>query len=308
MSTIQAMELFVWSVRQGSFSGASRRAGLSPASVSRHIAQLEASLGVQLLNRTSRKLALTEAGQAYFARIEPALESIREAEAAAVAFQATPSGTLRVQSRTMFGLRIVAPLIPRFQALYPSVRVDLRLTEQPVNLTAAEFDVEFCIGQPPDSSLKQRLILASERYLVASPAYLSRMPPLLQPGDVMAHACLTYWLGPEEPVWKFFADGHLDEIAVRSAFSSNNGEVLRTLAMLGHGIALLDDYTVRPDLDAGRLVRLLATHRVTNTQFRGGIYAVYHNSGFVPAKLQAFLDFLSAKSTIQLAYAASASL
>jgi DNA-binding transcriptional LysR family regulator len=298
------MELFVWSVRQGSFSGASRQAGLSPASVSRHIAQLEASLGVQLLNRTSRKLALTEAGQAYFERIEPALESIREAKAAAGAFQATPSGTLRVHSRMMFGIRIIGPLIPCFQALYPSVRVELRLTEQPANLTVEELDVEFCIGQPPDSSLRQRLILASERFLVASPAYLSRMPPLSQPSDVMAHACLTYRLGPEEPVWRFLADGRLDEIAVPSAFSTNNGEVLRTLAMLGHGIALLDDYTVQPDIDAGRLVRLYSAHRVTNTQFRGGIYAVFHDSGFVPAKLQAFLDFLSAKTTIQLAYAA----
>jgi DNA-binding transcriptional LysR family regulator len=249
MSTLQAMELFVWSVRQGSFSGASRRAGLSPASVSRHIAQLEASLGVQLLNRTSRKLALTEAGQAYFERIKPALESIRGAKAAAGAFQATPSGTLRVHSRMMFGIRIIAPLIPRFQALYPSVRVELRLAEQPSNLTVEEFDVEFCIGQPPDSSLKQRLILASERFLVASPAYLSRMPPLSQPSDVMAYACLTYWLGPEEPVWRFLADGRLEEIVVPSAFSTNNGEVLRTLAMLGHGIALLDDRGGRGNSD-----------------------------------------------------------
>ncbi|MBN9564135.1 MAG: LysR family transcriptional regulator [Alphaproteobacteria bacterium] len=304
MSTLQAMELFVWSVRRGSFSGAGRRAGLSPASVSRHIAQLEASLGVQLLNRTSRKLALTDAGRAYFERIEPALQTIREAGSAAGAFQATPTGTLRVHSRTMFGTRIIAPLIPRFQAIYPAVRIELRLAERPANMTVEEFDVELRIGLPPDSSLKQRLILPSERILVASPAYLDQMPQVARPQDLLAHRCLTYRLGPDEPVWRFLAGGRLDELVVPSGFSTNNGEVLRTLAVLGHGIALLDDYTVQPDIDAGRLVRLLATHRVTNSEFREGIYAIFHDAEFVPAKLQAFLDFLCAKGTVRLAYAA----
>lgn len=211
---------------------------------------------MQLLDRTSRKLVLTDAGRAYFERIEPALQTIREAGAAAGAFQATPSGTLRVHSRTMFGTRIIAPPIPRFQALYPSVRVELRLAGRPANLTREEIDIELRIGLPPDSSLKQRLILASERILVASPAYLDRMPPVACPQDVLVHRCLTYRLGPDEPVWRFLADGTLEEMVVPSAFSTNNGEVLRTLAALGHGIALLDDYTVQPDIDAGRLVRL----------------------------------------------------
>ncbi len=287
------MELFVASVRAGSFSEAGRRAGLSPASVSRHIAQLEDGLGVQLLNRTSRKLMLTDAGRAYFERIEPALRTIREADITAGAYQSTPSGTLRVHSRTMFGIRVIAPLVPRFQALYPAIRIELRLSEQPANIADEHYDVEFRIGLPPDSSLKQRLVLASERILVASPDYLARRPAPARPADLAAHDCLTYWLGPEDVVWRFLRGDQLDEIVVESSFTTNNGEVLRTLALLGHGIALLDDYTVQPDLDAGRLVRLLADHRVTNTRFRQGIYAIFHDAAFVPPKVQAFLDFLT---------------
>ena len=125
MSRLQAMELLVATVREGSFSAAGRRAGLSPASVSRHIGELEATLGVQLLNRTTRHLSLTEAGKIYAQRVEQILHSIEDAEAAALALQKTPRGTLRVHSRTMFGTTVLTPLLPRFQKHYPELKVEL---------------------------------------------------------------------------------------------------------------------------------------------------------------------------------------
>src|SRR4051812_18431431 len=129
MRRLQAMELFVSAVRLGSLSAAGRRAGLSPAAVSRQVAALEATLGTQLMQRSSRHLALTEAGREYVARLEPILQDIAAAEAAAAALQMTPRGTLRVHSRTMFGLRVVTPLIPAFQLRYPELHVELRLAE-----------------------------------------------------------------------------------------------------------------------------------------------------------------------------------
>jgi DNA-binding transcriptional LysR family regulator len=286
------MELFVSAVREGSLSAAGRRAGLSPASVSRQVAALEAALNVQLLNRTSRTLALTDAGREYLARLEPILQNLAEAEAAAAALQTTPRGTLRVHSRLMFGMRVVAPLIPAFQARYPELRVELRLAEHPARLAEEELDIDLRIGAPPDAQLMQRLLLRSERVLVAGPDYLARMPPVVAPRDLLAHHCLTYWLGPEDVVWRFLADGALEEVSIAARFSSNNGEVLREMALAGHGIALLDDYTVRRELEAGRLVRLLPHLRVTNTGFDLGIYAVFRQTSLLPAKTRAFLDFL----------------
>jgi DNA-binding transcriptional LysR family regulator len=293
MSRLQAMELFVGAVREGSFSAAGRRAGLSPASVARHVSMLEADLGVQLLNRTSRSLALTEAGQAYYARVQQILQDIQEADDAATALQSTPRGLLRVHSRMMFGMRVVTPLIPAFQARFPELRVELRLSERPAHLPEQEFDIDLRIGPSPDSSLKQRLVLCSERILVASPDYLATRPAVAAPRDLPAHRCLTYSAGPEDVVWRFTRGGGVEELSMSSGFSTNNGEVLRQLAIAGHGVALLDDYTVRRDLEAGRLSRLLPDWRVTNSvHFGSGIYAVFHQSKLMPAKTRAFLDFL----------------
>ena len=292
MRRLQAMELFVSAVREGSFSAAGRRAGLSPAAVSRQIAALEASLGTQLLNRTSRSLALTEAGREYLARLEPILQDIAAAEAAAAALHATPRGTLRLHSRTMFGMRVVAPLIPAFQARYPELRVELRLAERPARLAEDDVDIDLRIGAPPEGQLMQRLLLRSERMLVASPDYLARQPPVCAPRDLLVQDCLTYWVGPEDVTWRFLAEGELLELAIAARFTSNNGEVLRQLALAGHGIALLDDYTVRDELAAGRLVRLLPGWQVTNSSFEVGIYAIFRQSGLLPAKIRAFLDFL----------------
>lgn len=293
MRRLQAMELFASAVREGSFSAAGRRAGLSPASVSRQVGALEASLNVQLLNRTSRTLSLTDAGRAYLARLESILQDIADAEAAAAALQATPRGTLRVHSRLMFGMRVVAPLIPAFQARYSELRVELRLTEHAARLAEDEVDIDLRLSPSPDAQLMQRRLLRCERMLVASPEYLARMPPVAVPGDLLGQRCLTYWQGPDDVVWRFLDQGVLEELTIAAHFTTNNGEVLRDMALAGHGIALLDDYTVRAELASGRLVRLLPRLRVTNTGFDLGIYAVFRQASLLPAKTRAFLDFLA---------------
>ncbi len=230
--------------------------------------------------------------RSHLVRLEPILQDIAAAEAAAAALQATPRGTLRLHSRTMFGMRVVAPLIPAFQDRYPELRVELRLAERPARLAEDDVDIDLRIGAPPDGQLMQRLLLRSERMLVASPDYLARQPPVCAPRDLLVQDCLTYWAGPEDVTWRFLAEGELLELPIATRFTSNNGEVLRQLALAGHGIALLDDYTVRDELAAGRLVRLLPGWQVTNSSFEAGIYAIFRQSGLLPAKTRAFLDFL----------------
>lgn len=294
MSRLQAMELFISAVREGSFSAAGRRSGLSPASVSRHIGDLEARLGVQLLNRTTRHLSLTEAGKAYLQRIETALHGIEDAEAAALALQSKPRGTLRIHSRMLFGMTVVMPLIPQFQKLYPELKVELQLSERRIQLREDDFDIDLRIAMPKDPSLMQRRLLAAERILVASPDYLARKPAVRAPDDLAAHNCLTYWMGTGDVVWTFMRKGKLKEMTVPSSFAANNGYVLRELAVMGHGIALLDDYTVSREIESGQLKRLLSAYRVTNSTFDEGIFATFLQTDYLPGKIRAFLDFMAA--------------
>jgi len=305
MNRLQAMELFVSTVREGSFSAAGRRAGLSPASVSRYIGELETQLGVQLFNRSTRHLGLTEAGKIFFQRTEQVLHGIEDAEAAALALQSAPRGTLRIHSRTMFGIKVLSPLMPEFQKLYPELKVELRLSERRAQLREEEFDVDFQIAAPKDPGLMQRRLLRSERILVAAPDYVARMPKLRQPGDLTAHNCLTYWMGPDDVVWKFMRKGKLSEIVVPSTFGSNNGIILCDLAVQGHGIALLDDYTVAGELKAGKLVRLMPGFQVTNSSFDEGIYATFLESSYLPEKIRVFVDYMAEQVPLRVKKAGS---
>ena len=299
MNRLQGMELFAAAARLGSFSEAARKSGLSPASASRIIGDFEAHLRVQLFNRTSRSLSLTEAGATYLERIEPLLDALRLAEAEAGAFQTRPTGRLRLHSRLMFGNRVVAPLIPSFQDANPDVMVELLLAERHADLSHYDtnVDIEIRIGRSPDPSLENALILPTRPLLVASPAYLDAAPPLDTPADLESHRCLVYLIGTEEPVWRFARDGILEEIRIQAITATNSGEVLRLLALAGHGIALLYDFTVQTDLAAGRLRQPLAHLAVTNAtfQYSGGIYAVFRRTDYVPAKIRAFIDFFTAE-------------
>ncbi|TKT69638.1 LysR family transcriptional regulator [Aquamicrobium sp. LC103] len=292
MSKLRAMEIFVGAAREGSFSKAAKAAGLSPASVSRHIAELEAQLGVQLISRTTRSVALTEAGTHYFARAERILEEIADADHEAAALQTTPRGVLGVHSRTLFGLQVLGPLLPLFQQAYPEIRLELTLSERQIRLREEEYDIDLRFSAPQDPSLVQRKILSSQRILVASPLYLARSSTVTEPGDLKDHNCLTYLLGPEPAVWRFMKDDKLQELQIDSALGTDNGELIRRLAVIGDGVALLDDFTVRSELRDGTLLRLLPDYRITNTTFDGGIYAAYRQTSYLPRKIRVFLDFL----------------
>lgn len=295
MDKLRAMELLVEAAERGSFSAAGRRFGLSPASVSRQISDLEAHLGVTLVHRSTRNLALSEAGQTFVPRAEAILAGVRAAEADAASLQETPRGVLRVHSRTMFGIAVLAPLQTDFAALYPEVTVELHLSERPVRLREDGFDLDFRIAPPQEQGLMRRRLFHSDRVLIASPDYLAGKPPVSAPQDLTQHACLPYVLGHDAVYWRFALGGTIEELAVPVAFASNNGQVLLECARRGHGIALLDHYTVAADIAAGRLVRLLPDYRVSNTTFEEGIFATYLETVQVPLKLRIYLDFVAEK-------------
>lgn len=294
MDKLRAMELFVAIAETGSFSAAGRRHGLSPASVSRYVSALEDSLGVALVLRSTRALVLTESGEIFLHDAGEILASLKMAETNATAQQNLVQGVLRVHSRTMFGVSVLARLQPDFQKANPQLIVDLHLSEGPVRLREDKFDLDFRIAPPGEAGLVRRRLFHSRRILVASRAYLDTAAPLIQPSDLYQHACLTYWLNTEPVIWRFrrHDDGAAEEISVPTAFMSNNGLVLLEMARAGKGIALLDEYTVADDLREGRLVQLLPDIRVTNTTFDEGIFVTYLQTPYVPAKLRNYIDFV----------------
>ncbi|OWU84518.1 transcriptional regulator [Oceanicola sp. 22II-s10i] len=293
MDKVRAMELLVAAAETGSFSAAGRRFNLSPASVSRHISDLEAHLGVTLIHRSTRSLALAEAGQTFVARAEAILESIRAAEADAASLQDVPRGVLRVHSRTMFGISVLAKLQADFHRAFPEVSVELHLSERPARLREDGFDLDFRISPPQESGLMRRRLLASRRLMIAAPDYLRNAPPLTRPSDLKGHACLPYVLGHDVVYWRFNRGSETEEIAIPAAFASNNGHVLLEAVRRGHGIALLDEYTVAADINAGNLIHLMPEFSVTNATFEEGIFATYLETVQMPIKLRVYLDFVA---------------
>lgn len=286
------MRLFVRVAHAGSLSAAGRQVGLSPASVSRHINALEDELGVRLLNRTSRKLSLTEAGELYLRRAERVLAEIEDTKSLVSQLQVRPSGTLRVHARISLGSQHIAPSLPAFLTRYPDLRVDLWLSDGSVDLVEQGVDVAIRVGKQQDSSLIARKLASSPRLVCGSPAYLDRTRPPRRPDDLVVHNCLTYRFDLGPPAWRFLGRNGLKEVRVSGNLQTNNAEALRTAALAGLGLALLPAWSIDGDLRAGRLRAVLTDYQASPTEFDDGIYAVYQQTRHLSAKVRIFVDYL----------------
>ena len=293
MDNVKANRLFLQAAQSGSLSAAGREFGLSPASVSRQISSLEDDLGVRLLNRTSRRLSLTEAGQLYLQRAERWLQDLDEMRDEVAQLAVRPRGRLRVQARISLGTQYVAPLIPGLLARFPELDVDLWLTDTALDLTEHGIDVAIRTGQQSDSSLIARRIATSPRLVCASPDYWAAHARPAGPRDLADHNCLIYRFGEAPALWTFRGpDGRATEMRVDGNFQSNNAEALRVATLAGLGVALLPAWSIRDDLLAGRLERALDDHVATATDLDFGIYAVYQSKRHLSAKTRLFIDHL----------------
>lgn len=294
MKAFDSLRIFVATQRKGSLSAAARSLSLSPATISRRISALEEELGVQLVDRTSRNLRVTEAGQAFLERAELVLEAVAEAEQAARVSRQRPEGRLRVHSRTQIGLRVLAPLLPRFAQRYPDIQVEMDLSEHPVNLVEHDFDIDIRTGESTDSGFVIKRLLSSDEVLVASPGFVKAHPRIKHPNDLPQVRCLTYRREREATTWKYIDEqGEQQELAIQGVLSANNGELLRLAAIGGMGVALLSEATVRSNLQDGSLVRLLPGYRFAVRAFSNGIFAVFRQSRTLPLKVRAFVDFVT---------------
>ena len=298
MDNVKTMRLFLAVVKNGSLSGAGRQMGLSPASVSRQISALEDDLGVRLLNRTSRRLSLTEAGQVYLERAERLIQDMDELRDAVGQLAVRPRGSLRVQSRISLGTQYVAPLIPAFLAKYPDLKIDLWLTDNDLDLVEHGIDLAIRTGDIADTTLVGRRLASSPRVICASPEYWAIHGKPATPEEIRAHNCLTYRyeFGAPAALWQFRTDkGQFTNLQVSGNFQTNNGEALRVAALSGLGVALLPAWTVKDHLKSGTLERVLPDFETTVSDLDFGIYAVYLSRRNLSVKTRLFIDHLVAE-------------
>src|SRR5688572_19790588 len=285
---LQELTVFSRIVGTGSLSAAARELAMSPAVVSRRLAALEARLGVQLINRTTRSLHLTDEGAAYLETCNRILSEIQEADAAVSAGRAEPRGVLRVALPASFGNQHVAPLIPRFAARYPDVQIALSLSDRNVNVVEEGFDLAIRIADLADSSLAARKLAPNRRVVCASPAYLARHGEPRTPEDLARHNCLATDFAMS---WDYRGpDGRAGSARVAGRYACDNWEVLREWALQGLGVALKSTWDVRRHLEDGSLVSLLPGYTFATDV---AIYAVYPHRRHLPAKTRAFIEFLA---------------
>lgn len=297
MDEVSGMRLFAAIVAAGSFSEAGRRLGLSPATVSRRMDALERRMGVPLVYRSTRSLALTEAGELFANQAEAILDEIGQLRDAVLQLDAAPRGTLRVSAPLPFGRLRIAPALTAFLRHYPDLGVDLTLTDRVVDMMEEGIDVAVRIGRLPDSSLMVRRIADHRRAVCAAPGYLDTRRPPRRPADLAAHACLTYAFHQGEQTWRFRKPGGTasEEVRVAGPFRTNDAEALHAAVLGGLGIGLLPVWMIAADLQAGRLVPLLPELEASTTAFDSAIHAVYPPSRRLSAKVRAFVDFLVAE-------------
>ena len=290
MDALTDIAVFVRVVERGSFTLAADDLDLSRAVVSKYLSRLEERLGARLLNRTTRRLSLTEAGAALFEASRGALERIEEAEAAVAQLQSEPRGRLRVSAPMSFGILHLGPALAEFARRHPRVTLDVRLDDRFVNLVEEGVDVAVRIGNLTDSSLVARKLATTKAVACASPGYLAEHGEPETPEDLASHNCLVYSYLSTANVWRFTSpDGREIPVAVNGTFRINNGIVLAEAAVAGHGILVSPSFYVAELLRSGRLKRILGLYRLREL----GIHAVYPQRGHVPPKVRAFVDFLA---------------
>jgi len=289
LDSLAGMAVFAKVVEARSFTAAAAELGMSKSAVSKQITRLEDRLGARLLNRTTRRLSLTETGAAFYDRCARVVAEAQQAELAVTHLQSEPRGTLRVNAPMTFGHLHIAPAIPDFLARYPELRVDMTMNDRFVDLIDEGFDVAIRIAQLTDSSLIARRLAPDRRILCGSPAYFAKHGEPRTPDDFARHNCLSYAYVSDTDQWQFIDGEGTRSIPVRGNLRANNGDAIRQALLASLGVAILPSFMVGADVQAGRLKEVLSDYLPN----RASVYAVYPHSRHLTAKVRVFVDFLA---------------
>ena len=289
MDRFAAMQVFSQVVESGSFARAADRLNLSTSATSRHVAELESHLRTRLLNRTTRRVSLTDSGRAFYERCVQLLGDLEEAEQEAARAAVVPRGTMKLTTSVAFGVRHLAPAIAAFLARHREVRFDVSLSDRMVDLVEEGFDLGIRIGGPGSENLVARKLGETRLVPCASPEYLESRGAPQSPDELARHNCFTYEHVTPRNLWRFRdAAGHEQAVRVSGNLHSNNGDLLAEVAARGTGIVFEPAFIVGPEVRAGRLVPLLQDFEPAPVP----IYAVYPSRKHLSAKVRLFVDFL----------------
>lgn len=291
MDDIKRLRTFLNVVDSGSFSGAARDVA-SVSAITRQVKSLEDELGARLMNRNSRRLSLTEAGQRLYERGKLIITELEQVKSEVVSMQEEVRGVLRVAMRTAAGMVLVVPALPRLLRDYPDLEVDIILTDERLDFIAQKIDVQIWMGDLPDSDLIARLLSRTNRRLCASPDYLDRHGTPLHPSDLAVHDCLRFTARSYGPNWTFRRGPESVEVAVNGPIRANNGLVLLDAAVNGLGFVSLPEWMARSPLHAKQLVRVLPDWEVDPVGTHAEHFAVFPSSRGLSRKVRVFVDFL----------------
>jgi len=291
MQDLERMAIFARVVETKSFSAAARRLGLSKSLVSKHVSQLEKSVGARLLNRTTRNMSLTEAGAVFYDHCARIVEELEEAKLAVGRLHSEPRGVLKLSASVAFGTLHIAPALPEFLARHPEVSIDMVITDRFVDMAEEGYDLAIRIAKDPGQNLVARRLAGVNRRMCATPEYFARRGVPRVPEDLLQHNCLTYThFNPQDP-WRL--QGPAGEISVPASgnLRLNDDEALAQAVLGGLGVGLLPTFIIGQELQSGRLQAVLSEYVALERQ----IYSVYLPNRHLSAKVRAFIDFLLAR-------------
>jgi len=289
MDLFSSMRMYIAVVDGGSFAAAADRLDISRAMVSKQIQKLETHLGTRLMNRTTRRLSLTETGRGFYERSVQIMSDVDEAEQVAGQLTSKPQGVLRVTIPLSYGQHRLGAIMGEYSQAYPQVQLDISLSDRKVDLIEDGFDLAVRIGTMAQSDLIARKIGSVRSIVCASPAYLARRGTPTTPAELSAHACLGYTLTGSGADWRIEGPDGLVTIPISGPIKADNGDIIRQAALCGAGIVFQPHFIVDDDIASGKLVRILPQWQSEDL----GVYAVYPSRKHVSAKVRTFADFLA---------------
>jgi DNA-binding transcriptional LysR family regulator len=285
------LAFFVQIVKEGTLSGAARELGVTPAAISKRLARLEDAVGVPLLNRTTRRLSVTDAGELYYANALRILADLEDLERLLAQDRAAPRGLLRVNAPLGFGRTYITPIVSNFVKRYPQVEVQLQLSDHPLNLVDESFDVGIRFGDVPDARVVATKIADNRRLVCAAPSYLKEHGVPRAPNDLARFNCIVLRQNDAAyGTWRFTKGRQTETVKVRGTLSSNDGEVALNWALDGHGLLLRAEWDIAKYLRSGRLQIVLADYATPPAD----IHAIYPEKHRLSPKVKVFVEFLAA--------------
>jgi DNA-binding transcriptional LysR family regulator len=288
MDKLTSMTVFVRVAKAGSFAGGASELGISRAMTTKHIMQLESSLGTRLFNRTTRSLSLTDVGASYLERCQQVLMDVEEMEAAVTHLQTEPRGVLKISAPPVIGATHITRAVAEFLKIHPDLTVDMILQSSPGDLIDEGIDIAIYLGDLDDTSMVARKLGSSPMVICASPEYLAKHGTPKTPEDLYHHSCLINWASTPRNKWKFKGKIGYITVSVSGRMQSNVADANRIAAINGLGLVMLATYVVGRDIERGKLVPVLENYVLPPLD----IHAVYPHRKYLSAKVRRFLDFL----------------